>query len=328
MIQARRPDVRAMSAQAVAGTSLSEYTSTRPMSIFRGSCTRFRRLAAVWGLVGILSAILAAGCSTTTLVNVLVPNDYRVFKDEAYGQGPRRKLDVYLPELATDQAPVIIFFHGGNWQSGDKEMYLFVAQAFAPKGFVVVIPNYRLYPEVRYPAFLQDGAAAVRWTVAHIAEKGGDPNRIYLMGHSAGAYIAAMLSLDPQWLGEVGIDPRRQIRAMVGLAGPYDFLPLDTPALKVIFGPEDQWPGTQPINHVDGNAPPMLLMAGRDDDVVDPGNTARLAARIRAKGGAVEEKYYSGIGHERLVGALAAPLHFLAPVLEDITRFIDADRRR
>ena len=265
-----------------------------------------------------------AGCSATDVVNVLVPGKGYVEKAGlSYGDGPRQKLDVYVPAAAAKPAPVVIFFYGGGWTAGDKDMYLFAGQAFASRGFVTVIPDYRLYPEVSYPAFLQDAAAAVRWTVDHIAGQGGDPRRIYLVGHSAGAYIAAMLTLDRRWLGAVGLDPRRQIRAMVGLAGPYDFLPLDTDQLKAIFGPPDQWPSTQPINHVEGDGPPMLLVAGAEDDVVRPANVAHLAGRIRAKGGLVEEKYYYGIGHMKLVGALAAPLRFVAPVLDDTADFMN-----
>ncbi len=278
-------------------------------------------------LPALLASPFLAGCSATAVVNALVPDDdYREYGDQLYGEGPRRKLDIYVPTAAAGPAPVVVFFYGGGWTSGDKDMYLFVGQAFASRGFVTVIPDYRLYPEVRYPAFVEDAASAVRWTVDHIGEQGGDPKRIYLVGHSAGAYIAAMLTLDRRWLGVVGLDPRRQIRATVGLAGPYDFLPLDTEVLKSIFGPPEQWPSTQPINHVDGDAPPLLLMAGSEDDVVKPANATRLADRIRAKGGHAQEKYYLGIGHMKLLGALAAPLRFIDPVLDDATNFMNENR--
>jgi acetyl esterase/lipase len=286
----------------------------------------FIRRAIAGLLPASLACLLTGGCSTTA-INALVPSAaYHEQAEIAYGEGARHKLDVYVPTAAANPAPVVIFFYGGGWIAGDKDMYLFVGQAFASRGFVTVIPDYRLYPEARYPAFLQDGAASVRWTVDHISELGGDPKHIYLAGHSAGAYIAAMLNLDRRWLGDVGIDPRQQIRATVGLAGPYDFLPLDTDQLKAIFGPPEQWPSTQPINHVEGDAPPMLLVAGAEDDVVRPANVAHLAARIRAKGGRVEEKYYYGIGHMKLVGALADPLRFLAPVLDDTTAFMNDNR--
>lgn len=275
------------------------------------------------GFLAFSALILANGCSPAALVNALVPRGGYTVETAAYGSGPRRTLDVYRPEHTDGPAPVVVFFYGGNWQSGDKGTYLFVGQALADRGYVVVIPDYRLYPEVRFPAFLQDNAAAVRWTMDNIAARGGDPTRVYLMGHSAGAYDAAMLTLDRQWLGAVGIDPDRDIKGTIGLAGPYDFLPLTDPKLKAIFGPEDRLAQTQPINFVDGREPPMLLIAGTDDETVDPGNTTRLAARIRSQGGAVTEKHYPGVGHIKLVGALAAPLRFLAPTLDDVTAFLD-----
>jgi len=227
-----------------------------------------------------------------------------------------------VPNDLAHPAPVVIFFYGGGWESGSKDDYLFVGQGLAANGFVVVIADYPLYPEVRYPAFLQDSAEAVRWTADHAAGLGGDKRRIYIVGHSAGAYIAAMLVLDREWLGAVGLDPRRDIRAMVGLAGPYHFLPLHSNTLKDIFGPESRRPLTQPIHYVDGDAPPMLLVTGDADKTADPGNSARLAQRILEKGGVVVQKRYAGISHIPLVGALAPPLHFLAPTLDDTLQFI------
>ena len=312
MIRCACPGVSDGSAVSIVGRPTMSFISAGRIIVFLAVCS--------------VGAILA-GCSATDLVNALVPGKGYVEKaDLTYGEGARRRLDVYVPAAGAKPAPVVIFFYGGGWTAGDKDMYLFAGQAFASRGYVTVIPDYRLYPAVHYPAFLQDAAAAVRWTADHIAEQGGDPTRIYLVGHSAGAYIAAMLTLDRRWLGAVGLDPRRQIRATVGLAGPYDFLPLDTDQLKAIFGPPDQWPSTQPINHVEGDASPLLLVAGSEDEVVRPANVAHLADRIRAKGGRVEEKYYYGIGHMKLMGALAAPLRFVAPVLDDTVAFMNDNR--
>jgi acetyl esterase/lipase len=295
------------------------------MSFIRAGLARLNRRRTLCRLPVALACLLIWSCSATSVVNTLVPDsDYREYSDQSYGEGPRHKLDIYVPRTAPASAPVVIFFYGGGWTHGDKDKYLFVAEALVSRGLVVVVPDYRLYPEVTYPAFLEDSALAVRWTLDHIGERGGDPNRVYLMGHSAGAYIAAMLSLDRRWLAAVGVDPRRQIRGTIGLAGPYDFLPLETAELKAIFGPPDQWPSTQPINHVEGTAPPMLLMAGSEDKLVKPAIAARLADRIRAKGGRVQEKYYLGIDHRKLVGAPAAPLRSAAPVLDDATHFMNS----
>jgi acetyl esterase/lipase len=176
---------------------------------------------------------------------------------------------------------------------------------------------------VRWPAFLEDNAKAVRWVKDHAAEFGGDPSKLFLVGHSAGAYNAVMLSLDRRWLAAVGMDPRRDLRGTVGLAGPYDFLPLRSDELKAIFGPVNTRPATQPINYVDGQGPPLFLATDDGDKVVDPGNTTRLAAKIRADGGSVETRTYRGLSHALLLGVVAAPLRFLAPVLKDLTAFIE-----
>lgn len=279
------------------------------------------RLAAAASL-----GLTAGGCSSTGVLNALEPKGgVEARRDLAYAPGPRHTLDVYRPRRADGHAPVVVFIYGGGWDSGSKAMYGFVGDALARHGYVAVIPDYRLYPQVVWPAFLQDNALAVRWARDHAAELGGDPSRLVLMGHSAGAYDAVMLAVDGRWLQAVGLDPRRDVRAVVGLAGPYDFLPLDTDKLKTIFGPPAQRPDTQPINHVDGHAPPLLLAHDVGDTVVRPLNTDHMAAKVRAAGGTVEERYYKGLSHPLMIGAIAAPLRFLAPVLRDVTTFIDAN---
>ncbi|HEX3953423.1 MAG TPA: alpha/beta hydrolase [Stellaceae bacterium] len=249
--------------------------------------------------------------------------NYRVIAGIAYAPGPRHSLDVYAPEPAHTAAPVVVFFYGGNWQEGDKAMYRFVGSALAARGLVTVIPDYRVYPEVRFPGFLEDGALAVRWAHDHAAEFGGDPGRMVLMGHSAGAHIAAMLTYDRQWLTSVGLDANRDIKGLVGLSGPYDFLPLYDPTLKIIFGPEEHRAVTQPINFVETGAPPAFLASGRQDASVNPGNATRLGRRIVEKGGVATVTFYDHVGHRSLIGAFAAPLRPLAPVLRDTVAFID-----
>jgi acetyl esterase/lipase len=241
-------------------------------------------------------------------------------RDIPYGPGPRQTLDLYRPTDGDGVHPVVVFFYGGNWDSGSKEDYLFVGQALASRGFVVVIPDYRVYPEVRYPVFLEDNAAAVVWTLAQIGDRGGDPHDVSVMGHSAGAYNALMLALDPRWLGA----DRRRIRSAIGLAGPYDFLPLTDPEVQAIFATEPDLARTQPINFADNTAPPVYLLAGLDDHTVKPDNSKRLAARLRAVGGTVQERYYDGIGHVSLIAAMAWPLRFVAPVLDDVAGFLKA----
>ncbi len=274
-----------------------------------------------WRALALLPIFMVGGCSAVDVVNALVPrSDFEWRRDLAYGEGPRQTLDVYLPKGATAPLPVIVFFYGGNWDNGEKADYLFVGQALASRGFIVVIPDYRLFPQVRYPAFLEDNAKAVAWILAHLGEFGGDPKRVSLMGHSAGAYNAAMLALDGRWLGA----DRARIRKVVVLGGPYDFLPLTDPELQTIFGTEPDLPRTQPINFVDNTAPPMFLAAGTDDTTVRPGNTTRLAAKLRERSVAVTERHYQGVSHVMLIGSLAAPLRFKAPVLDDVSTFLSS----
>lgn len=270
------------------------------------------------------AAGLVAGCSPLRVISGLTPaHTYRRTGELTYGPGPRQLLDVYRPPVLTRPAPVVVFFYGGNWNSGSRVDYLFVGEALAAKGCVVVIPDYRLYPDVRFPDFLADCAAAAAWTSANIAAHGGNPQRIFLMGHSAGAYNAAMLTLDARYLEAARMD-RGAVRGLIGLAGPYDFLPLQSELVKNIFGFPDTPITTQPIHFVAANAPPALLVTGSADDIVSPGNTSRLAARLRSAGVPVREVVYPGVGHMRLVGALAAPLRLVTPpLLDDITAFVN-----
>lgn len=270
------------------------------------------------------SAALLTGCSPLRLVNALVPSGtYRADNDIAYGERPRQRLDVYQPAASGRPAPVVVFFYGGNWNAGERRDYLFVGEALASRGFVAVIPDYRLYPEVRFPDFLHDCAMATHWAFEHAAQFAGDPNRVFLMGHSAGAYNAAMLAFDPRYLQAEQVDARR-VRGMIGLAGPYDFLPLTGDVSKAVFGYPHTSPSTQPITFASPDDPPALLLTGDSDRTVDPGNSTRLAAALRGRKVAVREIVYPGVTHTRIVGALAAPFRSIAPVLDDVAAFINA----
>ncbi len=272
------------------------------------------------GLVTGAGGLLLSGCSPAALLNVLAP-DRLAAEGVRFGPEARQRLDVYRP-TGNGPFPVMVFLYGGAWNSGDRAMYRFVGDAFAAHGILTVIPDYRLWPQVRYPVFLQDCALALAWTRANVAGHGGRSSAPALIGHSAGAYNAAMLALDPSLLGAVGLSPCRDLSRVVGLAGPYDFLPLHSDELRAVFGPGLAGPSTQPISHVDGRNPPMLLAAGTADETVMPANTIRLAARIRAKGGPVEERLYPGVDHLGIVGAIARPLRSLAPTLHDCLAFL------
>ena len=258
---------------------------------------------------------------------MLAPMPFRIQLTQsiAYAERSRHRLDVCRPRGAA-AAPVIIFFYGGAWQSGYKERYRYVAKALARRGYVAVVPDYRIYPEVCYPDFLNDGAQVVRWVKDNIARFGGDPDKLFLKGHSAGAHIAAMLSIDARWLGKVGLDPRRDIAGLIGIAGPYDLMPLRDEKLKVIFCGANR-PETQPIFHVAPGAPPALLMTGGRDRLVEPGNSVRLAGRLVAAGNTATVLTYRRIGHFIIIAAVAPFLRFLVPVMRDVDAFIAATLR-
>jgi acetyl esterase/lipase len=277
-------------------------------------------------VLGFLAASGLSACSAFEVVNSFVPRtDFESAIDLRYGPGTRDRLDIYRPPGLRPglsvPAPVVIFFYGGNWHSGSRSDYLFVGEALASRGMVAVLPDYRLYPEVRFPAFLDDCARAVAWTLGRIGDYGGDPHRVFLMGHSAGAYNAAMLALDAKYLRAAGSDAA-SVRGLIGLAGPYDFIPIKDPIARIVFGFPDTPRSTQPIEFAGRSSPPALLITAQTDEVVDPGNSARLASRLEQAGVSVRQKTYSRVNHSTLAGALAAPLRLLAPVLDDVDAFV------
>jgi acetyl esterase/lipase len=268
-------------------------------------------------------AALTAACSPLSMFATLSPKDpaAMVARAQAYGVNARQRLDVYAPRGGRSPAPVAVFFYGGAWDSGRRQDYGWVGRALASRGFVTVVPDYRLYPEARYPVFLEDGANAVRWAVDHAREYGGDPHRIVLIGHSAGAYNAVMLGLDGRYLQADGVDPK-WIKAVAGLSGPYDFLPLKGDITPRIFGAAPDLAATQPLAHVTPSSPPAFLATGDADQTVWPKNTIALAAKLRAAGVDVEERHYAGVDHVRMVLALSRPLRGRAPVLDEMTAFL------
>lgn len=267
---------------------------------------------------------LLAGCTPSLgTFDSLAPRDAgvrRVARDIAYGEGDRRTLDVYAPANAAGPLPVIVFIYGGSWSSGDKDDYEFLGAALASRGFVTVVPDYRLVPQVRFPNFVEDCAAAVRWVGDHVAEYGGDARRIVLVGHSAGAYTAMMLALAGDYLRGAGV-AADSIRGAVGLAGPYDFLPFDVDATRNAFGQAPDPQLTQPVHFARADAPRLLLLWGADDETVGPRNLESLARVQRAAGGRVETKIYENVDHVDILLALSRPFRGRAPVLEDVTAF-------
>lgn len=241
-----------------------------------------------------------------------------------YGKEARQQLDIFRPRSVTaaGKPPIVLFFYGGNWTRGDRAAYRFVGEALAANGVIALVADYRLSPQVRYPGFLRDCALATQWAFSHAADLDGDPSRIYLMGHSAGAYNAAMLALDPRWLKEVGLGPSR-LAGWIGLAGPYDFLPIGDPEVQVAFGWPDTPKDSQPIAHTVAKAPRTLLIAGSDDKVVDPRRSTVQLGRLLADAGTdVHVQVVDGKGHATIAAALARPLNWLAPVLPAVLGFV------
>jgi acetyl esterase/lipase len=277
----------------------------------------------------LLICTAVAACSPLRILNALTPGDDHIkTADVSYGDDPRNQLDVYAPKPAGINLPVVVFFYGGSWNNGSRKNYDFVGEALASRGIVVVIADYRVYPQVRYPAFVEDGARAVAWAASHIAMYGGDPKRMFVMGHSAGAYNAAMVALDPKYLKAFGMRPS-DLRGWIGLSGPYNFLPIEDKAVRPVFFYPDSPPSSQPINHVSVESPRALLIAAAKDKVVDPEkNTGALAEKLRAAGVPVQEQYYDGVSHATLVGAMALPLRGLAPVLDRVVAYVMSDAGR
>lgn len=277
---------------------------------------------AVVGAASAAAIAALAGCSPAVLLNDwLVPQDgYARSNDIAYGDAPRQQLDVYRPWPGIDgKAPVIVFFYGGSWKGGQKSYYPFIGEAFTSRGFVVIIPDYRVYPDARFPTFIEDGARVLRWVRDNIERYGGDPQSILLVGHSAGAHIASMLLADKQYLRQQGME-WSAIRGFVGLAGPYAFDPLAYRSIQPIFAAASR--PTMPYELIDGSEPPMLLVHGADDRTVYPVNSRSLAERSRRLGGRAEVLEVSDLGHIGVVLALAKPFRGDSAVFEPIITFL------
>lgn len=276
---------------------------------------------AVKFLIALLAATVASGLQgcVFTLVNATTPDDgYERVVEIPYGEQDRQTLDFYWPNTEESQDLTLVFFYGGGWQGGKKNNYRFVAQAFAKEGYRIAIPNYRVYPEVLFPSFVEDGAEAISAVLEYQPD-----SKLVLIGHSAGAHIAAMLAHDHSYLQNAGVTPSL-IEAWVGWSGPYDFLPLTSNRLKKIFSGADDIAKTQPVNFVDAGDPAALLIQGRDDSTVIPRNTERMAAQMREANIPVEAIYYDDVGHIGTVGALAPLFDHWSTTLADTLQFLDS----
>jgi len=281
-----------------------------------------------------LAALLAAACgaalsacSPLSAFAAFTPRDpaRKPAHGIAYGSGPRRMLDVYAPERPpAGPMPVVMFFYGGGWNSGSRADYGWVGQALASRGFLVVVPDYRLVPEVIYPSFVEDCAAATRWAQDHAADYGGDPSRLLLVGHSAGAYMALMLALDDDFLKQAGVD-FAHVKGAAGLSGPYDFLPFDVASSRDAFAAYPYPRATQPITYAKRpHRPPVLLIQGQNDRLVGPHNAINLDRDLKAAGNPSTLRLYPTLTHPDTVLALSVPFRGKAPILDEVTAFLRA----
>jgi acetyl esterase/lipase len=267
------------------------------------------------------AAALASACSPFAAINLLVPKSgYMVHRGLAYGSDPRQKLDVYVPSGARGPLPVLLFLYGGGWQGGNRTDYLAFGQAFTSAGMVVAVADYRLYPQVKFPAFVEDAAGALAFLHDHAAHYGGDPNRVFVSGHSAGAYNAVMLASEPKFIeakgGRLG-----WIRGVIGLCGPYDFLPMSDPVYVDMFHGTNNT-DSMPTYHVTGKRPPMLLVAGTDDDTVSPQNSDDMADKLRSVGSNVKVIKYPGVGHIGIILPLVPGFRGKTSLRQDMIDFV------
>ena len=275
-------------------------------------------------ICAIFCALSLPACSSASFFVANMPvhfSETKIYTDIAYGDKKSQKLDIYTPKIIEGPAPVIVFFYGGRWSFGNKEQYAFAALPFVKSGYIVVIPDYSKYPDVKFPDFVNDAALAVSWVYDHVGEYNGNKQRLYLSGHSSGAHLAALVTADPVYLKKHGKD-RSIITAFSGLAGPYDFIPEDDD-LKDMFGPPENYPNMQVPTFIDGRQPPMQLLHGEDDQDVIQRNLNRLRDKIKDEGGVVETKIYTGINHKEIMGALSWLWHDKAPLQNDMLDFFE-----
>jgi acetyl esterase/lipase len=280
-------------------------------------------------LIPVFVLALLSGCSPLAVLNSLVPSSsYKLTPDVTYGASPRHKLDVYTPTSAAPDGgyPMIVFFYGGAWNRGEKADYKFVGEALASRGILTLIADYRLYPEVRYPDFLSDCALALSYGLDKAADLKGNPKRVFVMGHSAGAYNASMLALDARWLKAANRSPT-ELSGFIGLAGPYDFLPMTNTDTQPVFFHPNYPAGSQTIDYASASAPRTFLGAAKEDSLVNPQrNTVGLHNRLKTAGAPTTLKLYDRVNHVTLVAALGAPVRWLAPVLDDVVDFVNTTK--
>ena len=280
-------------------------------------------------LIILVLILLVTSCNDTALlfINSLAKfGSYTSHLDLKYDKQTQTSLDIYLPKNITDlnqeNIPTVVFFYGGCWGACsdlNKTDYQFVAQTFTSNNMIVVIVDYRKYPDVLFPEIIKDVALSIEWISKNISSYQGNPQNIYLMGHSAGAHLASMLTYNKAYLTN---KTYKNIKGFIGLAGAYDFLPFDEPYQPALFAPLPKHADSQTINFVEGNEPPALLLYGNTDKRVKRRNIISLAKTIKDKNGKVETHFYDDINHTSILGALSIPFRSSKPILNDILKFI------
>ena len=280
------------------------------------SC-RTPRAFALHGLTAIAD-VLVAGCQSVAfgIANRGVAD---ADATAVYDTGHGLSLDIYRPTApSTTAVPVVVFFHGGGWKTGTRGQYRFVGQRLAQQGVLAIVADYRTWPRSTFPGFVEDGARAVAWSRAHARTYGGDPQRLYVAGHSAGAQIAALIGTDGRYLAAEGMKPR-DLAGVIGLSGPYDFV--IEGGYEAVFGPRAQWPSAQAVNFVDGDEPPFLLVHGTGDKVVEAKDSQELADKLRSNGVQAELVWLPEAGHIAPLAALYDPRRDPA-VIHAISSFV------
>ena len=271
-----------------------------------------------------------AACSPIAALNAVVSvSDLTVTRDLRYGPDARNLLDVYRPAssgttMAGERAPMLLFIHGGSWTGGSKDDYKFIGESFARAGYVVAVMSYRLAPQNVYPAYIQDAAQALAWLRSHAGDYGGNPDDLFVMGHSAGAFNAVEVVDNARWLSEAGV-PITAVHGVIGVAGPYSY---DYRGMGTANAfPAGSDPATvMPAEHVRADAPPHLLLVAGNDTVVYPQNGERMKAALDTKKIPLTFKVLPNLDHYTIAGALARPLTFLGSARQDVLDFMSKNR--
>ncbi len=267
----------------------------------------------------IVALFMFAACAPVKFLNTITPSgSYKLDKSVAYGDGERQKLDIYQPKQPKENAPVVVFVHGGSWDSGTKDIYKFVGESFASQGYTTVISNYRLYPEVIYPEFINDTAAAIAYTAKRYSKQG-----VIVIGHSAGAYNAMMATVEPKYLRAQGVEVCQVVAGMVGLAGPYGAFPLQAEKYVTMF-PDRHSADDAPVNLINGPTPPLFMAIGDEDTTVSELHSLKLQEIIRARGGMADFKIYPGLNHTAVVKVLSRYFDEDSTLKADMLTFIEA----